>query len=99
MTPLVVVVLVGGALIWTVRSARRRRGDRHSLAAHHRALVALGEIARPRVSHRPGRTPLLSGPTCGSGARRRVSAGGLANRPIGPWRRPRSSPRRRIRPK
>jgi hypothetical protein len=46
MSPLLAVVLIGGVILWTVRSARDRRGDHHSLAAHHRALIALGEIAR-----------------------------------------------------
>jgi Domain of unknown function (DUF4115) len=86
MSPLLVVVFVGGAIVLTLRSARGRRGDHHSLETHHRALVALGEIARqddqPPRAHPPHVRvePPVGRPSKGVGRRIRRPA----HRPLAP---------------
>jgi hypothetical protein len=90
-SPLLVVVFVVGAIIFTLRSARGRRGDHHSLETHHRALVALGEIARqddqpPPRAHPPTVRPdvrvepRVGRPSKGVGRRIRQPA----HRPLAP---------------
>jgi hypothetical protein len=58
MSALLLIVLVGVAIVVTVRSARRGLSDRHTVEEHHRTLDTLAEIAHRqdtegRVSERP----------------------------------------------